>query len=347
MNAASDRGSIRLGYKASAEQFDPSELLRFGVLAEENGFDSLFVSDHLQPWNHDGGHAPAAMPWLGALGASTERIVMGTSVLTPSFRYHPGVVAQAFGTLGAMFPGRIILGVGSGEALNEVALGLHWPDMKERFARLKEAIVLIEKLWSEDRVSFEGQFWQTKDATIYDRPETPVPIYIGASGPAATRLAGRMASGFITTSGKKRELYTETLLPALAEGIEKGGRPADAVDTLIEMKVSFDPDRERALQDTRYWAPLALTPEEKMGVEDPIEMQRLASELSIARAASRWIVSTDPDEHVARINEYIDLGFRQLVFHGPGADQRRFIELYGAEILPRLRAQHSTSPRAV
>lgn len=330
---------IRFGYKASAEQFGPSELLEYGVLAEKNGFDSIFVSDHLQPWNHEGGHAPAAMPWLGALGASTENIVMGTSVLTPSFRYHPGVVAQAFGTLGSMFPGRVILGVGSGEALNEVALGFEWPEMKERFARLKEAITLIEKLWSEDEVTFDGQFFRTQGATIYDRPEKPVPIYIGASGPAATRLAGRMASGFITTSGKARELYTDTLLPALAEGIEKGGRAEGEVDTLMEMKVSFDHDRERALQDTRYWAPLALTPEEKMTVHSPVEMQRLADELPIERAASRWIVSTDPDEHVARIKEYLDLGFRHLVFHGPGADQKRFIELYGSEILPRLRAE--------
>jgi coenzyme F420-dependent glucose-6-phosphate dehydrogenase len=310
------------------------------VLAEQAGFDSIFVSDHLQPWNHEGGHAPAAMPWLGALGARTSTIIMGTSVLTPTFRYHPGVIAQAFGTLGSLFPGRVILGVGTGEALNEVALGIPWPEVKERFARLKEAIQLIERLWSEERVTFDGQFYRTENATIYDRPETPVPIYIGASGPAATRLAGRIADGFITTSGKKRELYTETLLPALEEGIEKGGRAEGEVDTLMEMKVSFDHDRERALQDTRYWAPLALTPEEKMGVEDPMEMQRLADALPIERAASRWIVSTDPDEHVERINEYIALGFRHLVFHGPGADQARFIELYGEEILPRLRAQH-------
>lgn len=332
---------LRFGYKASAEQFPPSELLGYAVLAEQNGFDSVFVSDHLQPWNHEGGHAPAAMPWLGALGASTEKIIMGTSVLTPTFRYHPGVVAQAFGTLGVMFPGRVILGVGTGEALNEVALGIPWPEVKERFARLKEALELIERLWSEDSVTFEGQYFTTSSATIYDRPQKPVPIYIGASGPAATRLAGRVASGFITTSGKARELYTETLLPALAEGLEKGGRTADDVDTLMEMKVSFDHDRERALQDTRYWAPLALTPEEKMSVEDPKQMQALADALPIERAASRWIVSTDPDEHVEKINEYIALGFRHLVFHGPGADQKRFIELYGAEILPRLRAQHS------
>ena len=329
---------LRFGYKASAEQFAPTELLNYAVLAEQAGFDSVFVSDHLQPWNHEGGHAPAAMPWLGALGARTEHIIMGTSVLTPTFRYHPGVVAQAFGTLGVLYPGRVILGVGTGEALNEVALGIPWPDVKERFARLKEALELIDLLWREDRVTFDGQYFQTENATIYDRPDVPVPVYIGASGPAATRLAGRVASGFITTSGKARELYTETLLPALAEGLEKGGRTADDVDTLMEMKVSFDHDRERALQDTRYWAPLALSPEEKMGVEDPQEMQRLADALPIERAASRWIVSTDPDEHVSRVREYIDLGFRHLVFHGPGADQERFIKLYGEEILPRLRA---------
>ncbi|MDP3208709.1 MAG: LLM class flavin-dependent oxidoreductase, partial [Rhodoglobus sp.] len=177
-------------------------------------------------------------------------------------------------------------------------------------------------------------------ATIYDKPMEPVPVYIGASGPAATRLAGRVASGFITTSGKARELYTETLLPALAEGLEKGGRAEGEVDTLMEMKVSFDPDYERALQDTRFWAPLSLTPEEKMTVEDPKEMQKLADALPIERVAARWIVSSDPDEHVEKINEYIDLGFRHLVFHGPGADQERFLKLYGDEILPRLRAQH-------
>lgn len=329
---------IRFGYKASAEQFTPSDLLRYSVRAEEVGFDSVFVSDHLQPWNHDGGHAPAAMPWLGALGASTERIVMGTSVLTPTFRYHPGVVAQAFGTLGAMFPGRVILGVGTGEALNEATLGIPWPESPERFARLKEAITLIEKLWTEERVTFEGEYYNTVNATIYDKPEKPVPIYIGAAGPAATRLAGRIADGFITTSGKKSELYTETLMPALAEGLEKAGRSADDIDTLIEVKVSFDHDHERALQDTRFWAPLALSPEEKMGVEDPVEMQRLADQLPIERAASRFIVSTDPDEHVARIQQYLDLGFKHLVFHGPGHDQERFLKLYGDEILPRLRA---------
>ena len=330
--------AIRLGYKASAEQFGPTELLDFSIQAEQVGFDSVFTSDHLQPWRHDGGHAPAALPWLGALGARTEKIIIGTSVLTPTFRYHPGVVAQAFATLGCLFPGRVILGVGSGESLNEVPLGLTWPDGKERFARLKESLTLIRQLWTEERVSFDGNFYRTDNATIYDRPEVPVPIYVGASGPSATRLAGRVADGFITTSGKADSLYRDTLIPALTEGAEKVGKILSDIDLLIEMKVSFDHDAERALNDTKYWAALALTPEEKTGVEDPIEMQRLSDALPVERAASRWIVSTDPEEHVEKIRHYLDLGFRHLVFHAPGPDQSRFLQVYGEEVLPRLRA---------
>jgi coenzyme F420-dependent glucose-6-phosphate dehydrogenase len=328
---------IRFGYKASAEQFAPAELLRYSVQAEQLGFDSVFVSDHLQPWRHDGGHAPAALPWLGALAASTERILVGTSVLTPTFRYHPAVVAQAFATLGCLAPGRVILGVGSGESLNEVPLGLEWPDGKERFARLKEAVTLIRQLWTEDRVTFDGTYYRTVDAHIYDRPEQPVPIYIGASGPAATRMAGRLADGFITTSGKGHDLYTETLLPAVREGAEKADRKLDDIDLMIEVKVSFDEDLEKARNDTHYWGALALTPEEKSGIEDPMEMQRRADALPVERTATRWIVSSDPAEHAAKVSEYLDMGFKHLVFHAPGPDQDRFLRLYADDILPRLR----------
>ncbi len=328
---------LTLGYKASAEQFPPSQLLDFSIEAESAGFDSVFISDHLQPWRHTDGHAPAALPWLGALANATRRVKIGTSVLTPSFRYHPGVIAQAFATLGCLAPGRVVLGMGSGESLNEVPLGAVWPEPKERFGRLKESVELIRALWTGDRVSFEGTYYRTQNATIYDRPDLPVPIYLAASGPAATRLAGRMADGFICTSGKARELYTETLLPSLDEGAAKVGRTVADMDLMIEVKVSFDPDRSRALDDTRHWAALALSPAEKTGVEDPIEMERLADALPVERASSRWIVSEDPDEHVGRIAEYADLGFRHLVFHAPGPDQGRFLRLYATEILPRLR----------
>jgi coenzyme F420-dependent glucose-6-phosphate dehydrogenase len=329
---------LTLGYKASAEQFNPADLLKYSVVAEEVGFDSVFVSDHLQPWRHDGGHAPAALAWLGALGARTERITIGTSVLTPTFRYHPGIVAQNFATLGCLFPGRVVLGIGSGESMNEVPLGVEWPEAKERFARLREAVTLIRKLWTQERVTFEGTYYQTHNATIYDRPEVPVPIYIAASGPAATRYAGREGDGYITTSGKDPALYTDTLLPAVREGAEQAGRALTDITLQMEVKVSFDHDRQRAIADCGFWGALALTPDQKAGVEDPIEMQRLADALPAERAASRFIVSTDPDEHVAAIMRYVDLGFTNLIFHAPGPDQERFLRRYGAEILPRLRA---------
>lgn len=331
---------LKLGYKASAEQFDARRLLDYAVLAERCGFDSVFVSDHFQPWRHTGGHAPSAIAWLGALGASTSKVVMGTSVLTPTFRHHPSMVAQAFGTLGQLFPGRVVLGVGSGESLNEVpATGAPWPEMKERFARLREAVKLIQQLWTEERVSFEGEYYKTARATIYDRPSPPVPIYIAGAGPMVAKFAGRVGDGFICTSGKAMELYTETLLPNVAAGLEAANRSADTYIRMIEMKVSFDTDRARAMEDTRLWAALALSPEEKMSVEDPLEMEKLADALPVERASKRWIVSDDPNEHVEKIGAYIALGFRHLVFHAPGEDQARFLRLYSQEVLPRLRAK--------
>src|SRR5947209_6174242 len=268
---------LKLGYKASAEQFGPQELLEFGVHAERCGFDSVLVSDHFQPWRHTGGHAPFSFAWLAALGARTERVQLGTSVLTPTFRYHPAVVAQAMGTLGCLFSGRVLLGVGTGESLNEVPpLGIEWPEFKERFARLREAIQLIRRLWSEQRVSFDGTFYKTRNATVYDTPAGGIPIYVAAGGPQMARYAGRVAEGLICTSGKGEALYREQLLPAFEDGARQAGRDPDALATLIEVKVSFDTDRQRALEDTRHWGALALTGEEKTGVDDPLEMERLA-----------------------------------------------------------------------
>ena len=329
---------LKIGYKASAEQFGPRELLEFSVHAEKVGFDSIMVSDHFQPWRHTNGHAPYSLGWLGALGERTSRAIIGTSVLTPTFRYHPSIVAQAFATLGLLCPGRVILGIGTGESLNEVpATGMEWPGFKERFGRLRESIELMRQLWTEDRVPFEGDYFQTERATIYDRPDELIPIYVAAAGPTAARLAGRVAEGFICTSGKAPDLYRETLLPNVAKGLENGGREANDIEYMIEMKVSFDTDRVRAMEDTRHWAALALSPEEKTGVEDPAEMEKLADAVPAERAAKRWIVSTDPDEHVERLSEMIDLGFTHLVFHAPGPDQIRFLDLYSSEVLPRLR----------
>ena len=328
---------LKLGYKASAEQFGPRPLLNFAVEAEACGFDSVWISDHFQPWRHTNGHAPFALSWLGAAGERTQRVLLGTSVLTPTFRYQPAVVAQAFGTLGVLNPGRMILGVGSGESLNEVPVtGGEWPSPRERLARLREAVELIRLLWSKDFVTFEGQYYRTRNATIYDRPEQPIPIYISAGGPVAARFAGRAGDGFICTSGKGDELYRDKLLPAVEEGAKEAGRDPAAIERTIEVKVSFDTDRERALRDTRIWAALALPAEDKAGVEDPREMERRAEAVA-DQAHGRWLVSDDPDEHLEQIRPYIELGFTHLIFHAPGDDQSRFLQLYAKDILPRIR----------
>jgi coenzyme F420-dependent glucose-6-phosphate dehydrogenase len=327
---------LRIGYKASAEQFDPNTLLEFTVEAERSGFELAGVSDHFQPWRHSGGHSPAALPWLGAAGQRTSGMVLGTSVLTPTLRYHPSVVAHAFATLGCLTPGRVFLGVGTGEAMNETPVtGGEFPGRKERRLRLAEAIELIRRLWSEERVDFEGDFYRTRKATIYDRPDEPVPIYVAASGPLAAKLAGRVGDGFICTSGKDPALYDE-LLAKVIEGAEAAERDPAAIRHMIEIKVSYDRDRELAFENTHPWAALALKPEQKEGIEDPIEMERVA-DANVDQAPSRFICSDDPEEVVEKIGVYVEHGFQELLLHAPGTDQSRFLEQFSADVLPVLR----------
>jgi coenzyme F420-dependent glucose-6-phosphate dehydrogenase len=328
--------AISIGYKASAEQFGPRRLLEYAALAERLGYESVAVSDHFQPWRHHGGHAPSALSWMGALTQATSTARLGTSVLTPTLRYHPSVVAQAFATLACLAPGRVFLGAGTGEALNELpATGIEWPPVKDRRHRLAEAIALMRRLWTEERVDFEGRWYRTVKATIYDRPEEPVPIWVAAGGPLAAKLAGRAGDGMICTSGKDPELYGR-LTAALEEGARDAGRDPGALVRMIEVKVSYDTDRERAERDCRWWAALALSPEEKAGVDDPVEMERLA-DARADRAATRFIVSDDPDEVVERMAPYIERGFTELVIHHPGDDQARVMERFAADVMPRLR----------
>jgi coenzyme F420-dependent glucose-6-phosphate dehydrogenase len=326
---------MRYGYKASAEQFGPRELLDYSVLAERVGLETIGISDHFQSWRHHGGHAPSVLPWLGALGERTAHALLGTSVLTPTLRYQPAIVAQAFATLACLQPERVYLGVGTGEALNErPATGMEWPGGRERRRRLAEAIELMRRLWTEERVDFEGEYYHTERATIYDKPDTPVPVYVAASGPLAAKLAGRVGDGFICTSGKKAELYEE-LSANVREGAEKAGRDPGQIDRMIEIKVSYDHDAQYAHDACAFWAALALTPDEKSGIDDPIEMER-AADAVVDRAHTRFIVSADPDEVVERIAPYVELGFEHLLFHAPGEDQARFLQAFSDDVLPRL-----------
>ncbi len=328
--------NVRIGYKASAEQFDPVSLLAFSQQAERIGLEMIAVSDHFQPWRHNGGHSPAAMTWMAACGQRTSRATIGTSVLTPTLRYQPAVVAQSFATMACLTPGRVFLGVGTGEAMNETpATGDEFPGRKERRMRLAEAIELIRRLWTEERVDYEGEYYRTSKATIYDRPDEPVPIYVAASGPLAAKLAGRVGDGFICTSGKDPQLYTD-LLGKVVEGAEGAGRDPSQIRRMIEIKVSYDRDRQKAFDNCRWWAALALAPEQKEGIEDPIEMERVA-DANADQAHTRFICSDDPEEIVEKIGTYIDLGFDELVLHAPGPEQRTFLKQFRVDVMPLLR----------
>ncbi len=336
--------AVTLGYKASSEQFDPRELVELAVEAEMRGFESVAVSDHFQPWRHQGGHAPFSLTWMAAVGERTSSIRIGTSVMTPTFRYNPAVLAQAFASLGMMYAGRIFLGVGTGEALNEIAAGYNgasseaWPAFAERFARLRESVDLMRALWSGERITFRGQYYSVNDAGLYDRPDTPIPVYIAAGGPTVAKYAGGAGDGFICTSGKGMSLYTETLVPAVKRGAELAGRQLCDIDRMIEIKLSYDRDPAVALENTKFWAPLALSKEQKHDISDPIEMERAADALPIEQIASRWIVGADPDTVVEEVATYVRAGFNHLVFHAPGGDQRRFLQLFESDLAPRLRA---------
>jgi len=328
---------LELGYKASAEQFGPRQLLEFGVFAEQCGFDSVLVSDHFHPWEHTGGHSPFAWAWLGALGERTQHVRIGTSVVCPTLRYHPSIIAQAMATLAVMYPRRMFFGLGTGEALNETpATGIEMPPCKERFERLVEALELMQRLWTEEYLTFDGKYYHTSSATIYDLPPEGVQVYLAASGGKMAELAGRVANGLITTSGKPMELYRDTILPAFEKGAREAGRNSKRLDHMIEMKVSF------SMEDNRQWPTSVLGQDEKVGVFDPRELEERAKHIDDDLLVKRWITSTDPDYHVQEIEKYIELGFTNLVFHGPGDDQVRFIQAYGAEVLPRLRRKYGS-----
>jgi coenzyme F420-dependent glucose-6-phosphate dehydrogenase len=195
----------------------------------------------------------------------------------------------------------------------------------------------MRELWRGDRVDFDGEYYRLKGASIYDVPEGGVPVYVAAGGPAVAKYAGRAGDGFICTSGKGEELYKDKLIPAVLEGAVGAGRSVDDIGKMIEIKISYDPDPKLALENCRFWAPLSLTAEQKHSIDDPIEMEKAANALPIEQVAKRWIVSSDPDEAVEKVGQYVTWGLNHLVFHAPGHDQRRFLELFEKDLAPRLR----------
>jgi TAT-translocated FGD2 family F420-dependent dehydrogenase len=326
--AALDQRNV--GFMLGHEQFPVPELLQLGELAEASGFDLLATSDHLQPWQDNEGHSGLAWVTLAALGQRVSSGWMGTTVTCPTMRYHPAIIAEAFASLSLLSPGRIFLGVGSGEALNEQAATGDWPAWEIRWERLIEAVALIRKLWSGNYIYHHGKHFDV-EAKLYDTPPQPIPIFVAANGPKAMRKAGRIADGLVTDPKTWKEHKHE-----FVAGLADAGKTLDGIPILIEQFVVVGDQRD-AEQAARLWR---FIPEAFTGHHnnpDPRDIQRQAvATMPLDKVYADWSVGTDPQTHIDAIRELFDSGATIVNIHSGQPDQKRVIEFYGEKVLTQL-----------
>jgi len=317
------------------EQYHPRELIEQAVAGEQAGFDGIACSDHFQPW-WEPGHSGQAWIWLGAAAQATERVSVGPAVTVALKRYHPALVAQGFATLEAMYPGRVFVGLGSGESLNESPFGVDWPPRDFQLAALEEACGLIRRLWDGERVDHDGRFFKTKRAYLHTRPEQPPPLYISAFYPGAAEVAGRYGDGLWTFPDPvQAPKLIETYRTAAAEA---GRTPGTIV---LEAAFSWAPDDADALEAARVWK--GAVPDEFYTDDwfDPQAMyERGEQEVSDEDFKQRSIISADPGEHVERIKQLEQMVDGEVVVklsNQSGPNALEAIRIYGERVLPKLR----------
>lgn len=317
-----------LGYMLAHEQFTVPKLVQLGSLASRSGFHVLATSDHFQPWQANEGHSGEAWITLGALGAEATRSWMGTTVTCPTLRYNPAVVAEAFATLSHLYPGRIFLGVGSGEALNEKAATGNWPKWQERWDRLIEALTVIRQLWSGQDVAHTGTYY-TINAKLYDPPTDPIPILTAANGRKSMRLAGQHGDGLITDPLTWKQHKSEW-----EEGARAANKNPVDMPVLVEqyVVVGDQNDAQRAAELWRFGPKAFKT---YYNVPDPNKIQQKAqAEVPLEQIVKQWPVGTDPAVHTNRIRELFDSGVSIVNVHSGQPDQERVIEFYASHVLP-------------
>jgi TAT-translocated FGD2 family F420-dependent dehydrogenase len=320
-----------VGFMLAHEQFTLPQLVEFGAAAEQAGFDFAATSDHLQPWQTNEGHAGMCWITMSALGQKTSRLHMGTTVTCPTFRYNPAVVAQAFASLDALYPGRIFLGVGSGEAINEETAVGSWPKWDERSERLIEATEMIRRLWKGEQVNHSGKYYKI-DLHLWDLPKVPPPLLMAANGPKAMRRAGHYADGLVTDPKTWKQHKAE-----FEGGAKEAGKDPKQVPVLIEQYVVVG-DKKDAEQAAELWrfGPKAF--KTYYNIPSPQTIQdRAKKEIQMEQVYSEWPVSTDPGVHLKKLTELFDSGATMVNIHSGQHDQRRAIEFYGQHVLPQLR----------
>ena len=314
-----------IGYFLSCEEFGPGELVRQARLAEEAGFERLWISDHFHPWNDAQGNSPFVWSVIGALSEAVS-LPVTTAVTCPTSRIHPAIIAQAAATAAVQLENRFVLGVGSGEALNEHILGDAWPSVGVRLAMLEEAIELIRLLHQGEEVSFHGEHYEVQDARIYTRPDEPVAIYVSGFGPQATELAGRIGDGFCTVAPR----------PDLIRTFRESGGGRRLVQG--GMKVCWAETDEAGLDTAhRLWANELLPGQLAQTLPRPQDFEA-ASSLVPRDAVGRQIAcGPDPVRHLAAVQPYLDAGFNEVYVQQIGSGHEQFFRTWADEVLPALR----------
>jgi len=328
-NGRLEKGQV--GYMLAHEQFPVRELADIGEAAARAGFGLLATSDHFQPWQANEGHSGEAWVTMGALGARTEPAWMGTTVTCPTLRYQPAVVAEAFASLSQLYPGRIFLGVGSGEALNEQAATGSWPAWNERWERLIEAISIIRALWTGEPVAHAGKYYSVH-ARLYDPPPQPIPLLTAANGRKSMRLAGLHGDGLVTDPVTWKQHRAQWVA-----GVRESGRDPASLPVLVEQYVVVGGTAE-ARQAAELWrfGPKAF--KGYFDIRDPEVIQKRAeAELPLEKVMEGWPIGTDPAAHVKVIRELFESGVTIVNIHAGQQDPERVIAFYGAEVLPNFK----------
>jgi G6PDH family F420-dependent oxidoreductase len=322
---------VRIGYFLSSEEFGPRELTWQARMAEEAGFEGLWISDHFHPWNDRQGHSGFVWATIGALSQATSRMKVTTAVTCPTMRMHPAIVAQAAATAAVLLEGRFALGVGSGEALNEHILGDRWPRADERLEMLEEAVEVIRTLWGGGMQSHRGRHYRVENARIYDLPEQAPQILISGFGPKATRLAGRVGDGFCTVR-PDREAVERFRHEANAHKLVAGG-----------MKVCWAAhERVARAKVHSLWPSDQLPGELAQILPTPAHFDQASELVSEETCAAAVPCGPDLEPHLEAIKRYADAGFDELYIQQVGGDHERFFKVYADEILPLFRShRHS------
>ena len=315
---------MRIGYFLSSEEWGPQDLISQAVKARDAGFEGLWISDHIHPWNDTQGHSPFVWATIGAIAQANLGLPLTTAVTCPTIRIHPAIIAHAGATAAVLLGGKFSLGVGSGEALNEHVLGDPWPEAAERLEMLEEAIEVIRTLWSGGVQSHRGRHYRVEHTRIYDLPETPPQIIVSGFGPRGVDLAAKVGDGYATVGRD-------------AESVERYRSQGGSGPVQAGLKVCYGADATAARATVyRLWPNEALPGELAQILPTPAHFEQ-ASELVTEELATADVpCGPDIDEHVAAIRAYADAGFDELYINQIGPQQDEFFTAYRDEVLPRL-----------